>query len=94
MADLKTQRNDANVAQFLAGVADAQRRADAEALCALMTRSPVSCPPCGDRASWAFGSYRYRWNRPGGRVAGRGSVPRKQSLTIYVAEGFGRFADL
>ena len=38
MAELKTQRTDASVADFLAGVDNPVRREDAQAVCALMTR--------------------------------------------------------
>lgn len=95
MAELKTQRNDASVAEFLAGVADPKRRADAEALCALMTEVTGVAPAMWGTSIVGFGSYEYR------SAAGRtgtwmavGLSPRKQNLTVYLFQGFAGYAEL
>lgn len=95
MAELKTQMNEGSVADFLAGVPDAQKRQDCETLLALM--SDVS----GEEAKmWGdsivgFGSYTYK------NSAGKanqwfltGFSPRKQALTLYLMGGLNENADL
>jgi hypothetical protein len=85
MAELKTQRNDASVEDFLAGVADPQRRADAQAACALMTEATGEPPQMWGTSIVGFGTYRYRDHK--GQVnewLTVGLSPRKQSLTLYL----------
>ncbi len=95
MAELKTQRTDASVAQFLAGVPDPQRRADAEALCAIMTEVTGVEPDMWGAAIVGFGAYQYRYasGREGDWPA-IGLSPRKQNLTLYVSPDFDGYADL
>jgi hypothetical protein len=61
VAELKTQRNDASVADFLAGVSDERRRADAQAVCALMTEVTGERPAMWGTSIVGFGSYEYRY---------------------------------
>jgi hypothetical protein len=94
MAELKTQRNDASVADFLAGVADPQRRADAQAVCALMTEITGLQPSMWGSSIVGFGTYHYRDGK--GRLndwPAVGLSPRKQNLTLYLA-GLDQNADL
>jgi hypothetical protein len=94
MAELKTQRNDASVADFLAGVADPQRRADAQAVCALMTEITGVQPSMWGSSIVGFGVYHYRDSK--GRLndwPAAGLSPRKQNLTLYLA-GLDQNADL
>jgi Domain of unknown function (DU1801) len=94
MAEPKTTRNDASVAEFLAAVPDARRRGDAEAVCALMTEVTGAPPRMWGGSIVGFGTYHYRY------ASGRegdwppvGLSPRKQSLTIYLSAGLDRYAD-
>lgn len=90
MAELKTRQTDAAVADFLAAVPDAQRRADAEALCTLMAR--LSDDPA---AMWGpsiigFGRYAYRYDSGRtGEMCRIGFSPRKSELVLYVLDGEG-----
>ena len=87
MAEPKTVRNDASVAEFLASVADPQRRADAEAVCRLMTDATGVEPVMWGGSIIGFGAYHYRYGS--GRIGewpAVGLSPRKQALTIYIAE--------
>lgn len=95
MAEPKTTKNDASVAAFLAGVQDPRRRADAEAVCELMTEVTGESPVMWGSSIVGFGSYRYRYatGRQGDWPAVAFS-PRKQSLTIYVSQGFDAYQDL
>lgn len=95
MAEPKTTRTTADVGEFLAAVADERRRADAQALCALMAEATGAAPAMWGSAIVGFGTYHYRY------ASGRqgdwppvGLAPRKQALTLYVAEGFERHAGL
>jgi hypothetical protein len=95
MAELKTQRTDASVDDFLAGVADSQRRADARAACALMREVTGVAPVMWGTSIVGFGEYHY--HARAGKVndwPAVGLSPRKQSLTIYVSGGFAGYDDL
>jgi hypothetical protein len=89
MAEPKTTRNDTSVADFLAAVTDPRRRADAQAVCALMAEVTGAEPAMWGSAIVGFGSYHYRYGsgREGDWPA-VGLSPRKQALTIYIPEGF------
>jgi hypothetical protein len=96
MAGPKTQRRDAaSVAEFLAAVPDPRRRADAEAVCALMAEVTGEPPTMWGGSIVGFGTYHYRYatGREGDWPA-VGFSPRKQALTIYLAEGFDSDTDL
>jgi hypothetical protein len=95
MAELETQRNDASVPDFLAGVADPRRRADAQAVCALMTEVTGVEPEMWGTSIVGFGAYHYADGK--GRIndwPAVGLSPRKQSLTLYISGGFDGYADL
>jgi hypothetical protein len=95
MAELKTSRNEASAAEFLAAVADPRRRADAQAVCALMTEVTGEQPTMWGGSIVGFGAYHYRYasGREGDWPA-VGFSPRKQALTIYLSEGFEAYDDL
>jgi hypothetical protein len=95
VAEPKTQKNQASVAEFLAAVADPKRRADAEAVTALMTEVTGTEPAMWGSSIVGFGTYHYRYatGRQGDSPA-VGLSPRKQALTIYLSAGFDGYADL
>ena len=94
MAELKTTRNDADVAEFLAAVPDSRRRDDAEAVCALMAEVTGAPPRMWGSSIVGFGTYHYRYaSGREGDWAPVGLSPRKQSLTIYLSAGVDRYAD-
>jgi hypothetical protein len=95
MAEPKTTRNDSDVAEFLATVADEKRRADAEAVCELMAEVTGAEPAMWGSAIVGFGEYRYKYasGREGNWPA-VGMSPRKQALTLYVSTGFEGYDDL
>jgi Domain of unknown function (DU1801) len=95
MAEPKTKRTTAGVAEFLGAVADPGRRADAEAACALIARATGAEPAMWGGSIVGFGTYHYRY------ASGRegdwppvGLSPRKANLTIYLSAGFDGAADL
>lgn len=94
MAEPKTTMNRASVADFLAGIADPQRRADATELCELIREVTGVEPAMWGTSIVGFGSYHYVYasGREGDWPA-VGLSPRKQNLTMYLSEGFDGYAD-
>jgi Domain of unknown function (DU1801) len=87
MAELKTQKTDASVDDFIAGIEDERKREDSKTLLEMMERIT------GDDASmWGpsiigFGDqhYQYESGREGDWFK-IGFSPRKQNLTLYVTD--------
>lgn len=95
MAELKTKPNDASVADFLAAVADEEKRADCQQLVKLMQSVTRAKPKLWGSSLVGFGSYRCRY--PSGRECDwflAGFSPRKHSLSIYIMAGLERYNDL
>ena len=93
MAELKTKKNDADVATFLDGIENAKRRDDCRAVVELMADVTGERPAMWGDSIIGFGSYHYRY--PSGREGdwmATGVAPRKQSLTVYIMTGFQRHA--
>lgn len=89
MAELKTKKNDGDVAGFLSAIEPERRRKDAEAILALMKRVTKHKPAMWGTSIIGFGTYRYKY------ASGRegdwflvGFSPRKQNLTVYIMSGF------
>jgi hypothetical protein len=96
MADKpKTTRTDASVAEFLGTVPDRQRQEDAEEVCELMREVTGLEPAMWGTSIVGFGEYRYRYasGREGDWPA-VGLSPRKQALTLYIADGYDQYAEL
>ena len=89
MAELKTQRNDADVAGFVAGIIDEKRRTDSTALVELMSRVTGESATMWGTNIVGFGEYSYRYasGRSGTSLA-VGFAPRKQAMTMYLYGGF------
>lgn len=89
MAENQTRPTDTPIAEVLDRIEDPVRRADCEALVALLTRI-TGCPP----VLWGtgivgFGSYHYRYaSGREGDMCVAGFASRKPDLTIYVTGGF------
>jgi hypothetical protein len=92
MSELKTAQNDGDVEAFIASVEDETKRRDCRTLVDLMSKVTGSPPSMWGTAIIGFGSYRYRY------ASGRendwfkvGFSPRKQSLTLYIMDGFDEY---
>ena len=95
VAELKTQRNEDDVEAFLAGIADERRRADARAVCALMTELAGEPPAMWGNGMVGFGSYSYSYaSGRSGEWFAVGFAPRKHALTLYLIDGFGAYEEL
>jgi len=92
---LKTTPTDADVDAFLAGIADEQKREDSRALCRMMAEETGEPPRMWGPSIVGFGSYRhvYASGREGDWMA-LGFSPRKQSLTLYLMDGFSGYGEL
>lgn len=95
MAQLKTQKNDASVEEFLNSVPEEKKREDSFAILKLMQDVTGEEPAMWGTSIIGFGSYRYKY------ASGRegewflsGFSPRKQSLTLYIMAGFDNYDSL
>lgn len=84
MATSKTKKNPADVEKFLAGVKDAQRRADCFAVLELMKDLSGKPAVMWGKTIVGFGSFRYRGKTSEGDWFPVGFSPRKQDLTLYL----------
>lgn len=88
MAELKTKPTQVDPAAFVHSIKDEQRRADAKALLAMMTRVTGETPRMWGSAIVGFGSYHYVYatGREGDWCV-TGFSPRKDAMTVYILPG-------
>jgi len=92
---LKTRATPQNVGQFLAGIADATKRADAEEIARMMASITGVQPKMWGPSIVGFGQYHYKYESGHeGDMCIAGFSPRKDALTLYVMPGFEHYADL
>lgn len=84
MSKLKTQKNDASVDQFLAGIKDEQQRTDCQALLKLMQGLTGEPAVMWGKTKVGFGSFHYRGKTSEGDWFHVGFSPRKQDLVLYL----------
>lgn len=86
MTELKTQKNNASVAGFLASVENETRRKDAEKVMKLMQQVTRQTPSMWGTSIIGFGSYHYKSerSRQEGEWFMMGLSPRKANLTLYI----------
>lgn len=89
VAELKTRKTDGDVEAFVAGIADEQKRADAQTLVRLMRKVTRKPPRMWGSSIVGFDSYHYVYEsgREGDWFA-TGFSPRKRELTLYLMAGF------
>ena len=81
---LKTQKKDAGVDKFLAGIADEQKRTDCLSLLKLMKDLTGEQAVMWGKAIVGFGSFHYRGKTTEGDWFHVGFSPRKQNLVLYL----------
>ncbi|MGI9665954.1 MAG: DUF1801 domain-containing protein [Acidimicrobiia bacterium] len=95
MAEPKTKKNDGDVDAFLNSVENDTRRRDAFTVKEMMTRLSGEEPKMWGASIVGYGDYTY--------VTGSGNEstwmkigfsPRKQSMTLYIMDGFDSYQDL
>lgn len=95
MAELKTKENDADVGAFLDAIEDPQRRADCQAICAMMQAASGAPPRMWGGSIVGFGHYDYAYaSGRSGTWMRIGFAPRKRDLTLYIMAGFAEYGDL
>lgn len=93
--ETKTKPTAISVADFIAAVPDPKRRADAEALCALIEEATGLAPVMWGPTIVGFGAYHYRYDSGHeGDAALVGFSPRKANLVLYMTLGDDREAML
>jgi hypothetical protein len=95
MAELKTQQNDGDVDAFLNSVDNETRRRDAFVVKEMMSRISGEEPKMWGSSIVGYGEYSYK-NRSGkeSRWMKIGFSPRKQSMTLYIMDGFTDYQSL
>lgn len=94
-SEAKTLPTDANVADFIAAVEHPTRRADAEAVCAMMAEISGEPPVMWGPSIIGFGRYHYRYDSGReGDFLQIGFSPRKANLVLYLMPGFEGRQDL
>ena len=81
---LKTQKNDAGVDKFLAGIADEQKRTDCLSVLKLMKELTGEPAVMWGKAIVGFGSFHYRGKTSEGDWFHVGFSSRKQNLVLYL----------
>ena len=95
MSELKTKPTKASVSEFLRGIDDPRRRADAKTVAAMMRRATGKRAKMWGPSIVGYGSYHYRYaSGREGEFLITGFSPRKQALTVYIMPGFDGFAPL
>jgi hypothetical protein len=95
MAEMKTKETRASVADFIASVPDARKRADAKTLLRIMKR--VTGQPARMWGPSLVGFDRYHYKYESGREGDwfvAGFSPRTAALTLYIMPGFEPFKTL
>jgi hypothetical protein len=89
MAELKTQKTDASVEEYLNAVEDEGKRKDSFAILDLMREVTGEEPAMWGSSIIGFGSYRYKYaSGREGEWFVTGFAPRKRNLTLYIMSGF------
>jgi hypothetical protein len=91
----KTIVNDADVANFVAQIADDAQRADAAILLAMLMRVSGEAPKMWGPSIIGFGHYHYRYDSGReGDMCRIGFSPRKGKTVLYINDGFPKYAEL
>ena len=96
MAELKTKLTKASAVKFIDSIKDAQRKADAKKVFALIKQVTGEKPELWSNGMIGFGRYHYKSERSGrgGDWPIVGFSPRKAALTVYVMQGAKPYATL
>lgn len=93
MAELKTQKNNASVIEFINTIEDEQKKNDSFALVKLFEEVTKEKATMWGASIIGFGQYHYKSDRSAqeGDWPLTGFSPRKQNLTIYIMPGFDSY---
>jgi hypothetical protein len=95
MAELKTKKTRASVADFLKQVEDPQRRADCRKVAKMMREATGNRAAMWGDSIVGFGKYAYTYaSGHSGEWPITGFSPRKRELTLYIMPGFSKYEPL
>ena len=93
MAELKTRKTGASVAEFLNSIDDEQRRRDCKAIASVMQAATRSKPKMWGDSIVGFGDFEYVNSRKEANTWFQcGFSPRKAALTLYLMGGYPKDA--
>jgi Domain of unknown function (DU1801) len=93
VAELKTKKTDASVAEFLDTIEDDARRKDCKAVAALMQKATKSKPKMWGTSIVGFGDFEYMDKaKEAHQWFVCGFSPRKAALTLYLMGGYPKDA--
>lgn len=85
MAELKTQKTEASVKDFIAAIEDPQQRKDSKTLAWLMAEATGQKPEMWGTSIVGFGTYNYKYASGHSGSASRvGFAPRSGKLSLYL----------
>ena len=93
MTEIKTRPNEKSVLEFLENVDNERRREDAYKLLELLERVTRRKAVMWGDSIIGFGCYEYTNTKGTHSWMMTGFSPRKQSLTIYVMQGFENYSE-
>ena len=93
MAELKTQKNDASVHDFISSIEDEAKKQDCLTLLEIFKECTGEIPVMWGMSIIGYGTYHYKSERSSqeGDWMMTGFSPRKQNLTIYIIPGFDSY---
>ncbi len=96
MAELKTQKNDASVTDFIESLDDEQKRADSHQLVKIFSKITGEKPVMWGTSIIGFGFYHYKSQRSKqeGDWMLTAFSPRKQQLSLYIMSGPSKYPEL
>ena len=95
MAENKTQKTGASVEEFLNSVENKRRREDGFTVLKMMKEITGLEPEMWGPSIIGFGSYHYKYESGReGDIFLTGFSPRKQSMSLYIMDGFDGCEDL
>ena len=95
MAELKTKKSRASVADFLNSIEDRQKRVDCKAIAKMMRAVTGKNAKMWGTSIVGFGTYDYKYaSGHEGSSFLCGFSPRARNVTIYVMSGFSQHASL
>ncbi len=95
MTQLKTQRSDDSVEEYLNRLDDPRKREDCFVLLQMMREVTGEEPAIWGGTIVGFGFYKYRYNSGRrGEWFITGFAPRKRDLTVYIMPGFDAYQPL
>jgi len=93
MAELKTQKNNSSVNDFIKKIDDEAKKQDCLQLLKIFKECTGEEPAMWGGSIVGYGSYHYKSDRSSqeGDWPLTGFSPRKQSITIYIMPGFDKY---